>query len=364
MQSYGFTALRCFIDASFWVNNPTVQTDSGTLSFRQVLDDFLTRCGNHGLYVVLVGSHVNQIQVSYPYGSMAKGQTLFNQQTFRDYVVDQVRVLGGHNNLVIEPWNEPISGWLGEGVADLALWQNDWQAIINGVRAIEEELGYVSHLVIAGFFTSLCSWTTTEEFANFNYVNNYPLFDPDGNLVYTIHCYRLDDFGNPGGSMGTIPPYPDITSLPHTYEAIKAIFQQERLDTFSASHPVFIGEIGANVYRDASNDSDFLKNALQIFNEWGISYTGWWWRNEAIGAYQLVVAETEATSGGTLNLNGEVLSDAIKSATPPLPIVVAPIELDISEEVKVNIGFLLILLMLCTILLLVGFGISRKRGFK
>jgi len=269
------------------------------MTCRQILDDLLTRCANHGIYLVLDTYSVTTTFVDYPYPT-----TLIpNADAFANYVAENVDVLGSHTNLIIEPYNEPwtVTGW--QSQSRLNEWQTVWQNVINAVRAVENSKGYVHHLImVSGPGGTLGYWgTLTDNWMNLNWLASNP-FSGD-NLVLTIHCYRY------WGSVGLQTP---ISSRPTDYTEIKNIYIAESLYYYSQYYPIYIGEIGG--YTTISGEDTWLTNTLQILNEWGIGYSYYAWRDDAdwqgTGLSMLVV-NSEATTGGTVNSYGQILVNAI-----------------------------------------------------
>lgn len=307
MQGYGFNCLRLHFTAEWWINNPSVSTESGSLTFRQILDDLLTRCETYGIYMVLDTYSVTYAGLEdkpYPNALIA------DATAFTAYIVEQVDVLGSHHNLIIEPYNEPYcrSDWATQSRLDA--WAIAWQNVINGVRAKETAKGYIHHLIMIQYGSTLAYWgNLNDNWMNFNWITSNPLTDSANNLVYDEHCYRR------WGSVGTETP---DSNKPSDYTTIKARYTLEHVLSYSNSYPLFIGEIGAYAsgtgMPDPAGETAWLTNTLQILNEWGLGYTYYTWRDdtatENAGLCMLVVG-SEATTGGTVNSIGQILVDAI-----------------------------------------------------
>ncbi len=303
MQSYGINCLRYIFTAEWWINNPTSATEQGTMTFRQILDDLLTRCANHGIYLDLVTFSVTYAGLE----DMAYPTALIpNANAFVNYVVEQVDALGSHNNLILEFWDEPWcrSSWNTQ--TKLNEWQTVWQNIINGIRAKEDTKGYIHHLIIVGYATTLGYWgNLNDPWMNLNWIDSAPLSDSANNLAYTASCFRYY------GSVGVQEP---ISSRPTDYTTIKNICTEEKVLYYSQSYPISIRGIGADIY--TSGEDTWFANTLQIFNEWGIHYMSWDWRgpDSSMAEIQEYVAE-EGVTGGTVNKYGQILVDAIKAGS-------------------------------------------------
>jgi hypothetical protein len=101
------------------------------------------------------------------------------------------------------------------------------------------------------------------------------------------------------------------------YNEIKRAFEYEGLKWVgeSVNKPLIIGECGANLGWKDSNPDEYQKeiiawnNTLAIFNEWGLHYQAFWWRN--IGIYRLLEQGQPWVPPPTES--GEILIKAIKA---------------------------------------------------
>jgi hypothetical protein len=226
-----------------------------------------------------------------------------NAAAFVNYVTEQVDVLGSHNNLIIEPYNEPWcqSDWATQ--TRLNEWQTIWQNCVNGIRNKENTKGYVHHLIIVQSpGSSLAYWgNLNDNWMNLNWLTSNPLIGD--NLVPSIHCYRY--YGSAGSG-------PDHSTDSTDYTTIKNIYIAEKLQYYSQLYPIFIGEISGITY--VSGESTWLTNTLQMFNEWEIGYTYFAWRDDqnwANTGFGMLVVGSESTTGGTVDNYGQIFVDAI-----------------------------------------------------
>jgi hypothetical protein len=275
MEEYGINCIRYFIAAEFWINNPTVSTEQGSMTFRQILDDLLTRCENHDVYLILCTMtviHGYHDAMAYPPYTQNSGSNLIpNAAAFVDYIIEQVDVLGSHINLIIEPYNEPWTAGAGYWASNARLdeFETVWQDIINGVRAKEDEKSFDHHLIMVGYGAGIGYWGDMSlPWRNFNWIDARPLTDSAGNLVYTTHAYRYH------GAVGTQEPK---DTRPTAYATIKQIYIEEEVYNWSLQKPIFIGEIGA--YSTIGGEEVWLENTLTILNEWNLGYAAWAWRD-------------------------------------------------------------------------------------
>lgn len=317
MQSYGFNCLVYYFQSRDWINNPTITTEQGAMTFRQILADLIVRCANHGMYFVLCTANCpmpgQPFEVLDPYPT----SLIPDSTSFKNYVVDQVDVLGSHTNLIIMPYSEyfVFSGWGTQSRVNE--YQTVWQSIINGIRAKEDAKGYIHHIIVVMYGVTLGYWDdySTANWMNFNWIDSNPVTDSAGNLVYSQHCYRRH--GSMGG--GT-----DYANFPKDYAEVKNIYTQEKVLYYSQRYPIFISEFGA--YASGPNaiagETTWLTNTLKIWNEWGLSYCYFAWRDgqdwENTGLSILVV-NSEVTAGGTVTSVGQIFVDAIAAGSPLPP---------------------------------------------
>jgi hypothetical protein len=305
METYGINVIRYFFSAEWWINNPTVLTEEGNMTFREILDDLLTRCGNHKIYLILCTwtvVHGYHDSMAYPPYSQDSGSSLIpNANAFVTYMVEQITTLGSHENLIIEPWNEPFSaGGFWASTTTLVEWQSTWQNVITAIRAEETSKGYVNHLIIVQYASCLAYWgDMSYTWKNFNWLELYPLTDSAGNIVYSQHSYR------PGGTVGVQEL---VDTRPYDYNTIKQIFIEEQVLYYSQIYPIIIGETGAK--GTIGGEEEFLENSLTIWNEWKLGYIAWVWRDTGT-IYDILQEGTESTTGGTVNSKGQIFVDTI-----------------------------------------------------
>ena len=309
MASYGANVVRQLISVYPWIHNTDVITESGTLTYRQCIDDLLTRAASRGIYVIICpfgiypkdcpvhgwgGCEFNDHGPFDPYTTDGHEGVLPNAAAFANFVGSIAEEHGANTNLIIEPWNEPFWGYSSDSV--VALWQSTWQSCINNIRDAESSNNYVSHLVIIQHEASLGMYDLDKSWMNFNWYWKYPLNDTAGNLVYSCHIYTQS------GKLGT--------PKPTSYNDLLTVYRNAKLYDISAVVPVIIGEIGASLAEDPSGESSFLENSLRIFNDLEIGFIGWaWWDSGT--EYDMIQTNSELSTGGTVNTNGQLLVDAM-----------------------------------------------------
>jgi hypothetical protein len=327
MKSYGANCIRVGYNFWSWINNYPTPTEKGTIIYRECIEDMITRAEQRGIYVILCpwgiypkdcpihgwngcppndagGQGSMDVMGFDPYSTNGHEGLIPNADAFTNLIVDVVEVLGGHVNLIVEFYNEPWASYTGTYYANL--WQSVWQKTINAIREKETEKGYVYHLILVQLTSNLRYTALSDPCSNFNWYWTNPLSDPANNLVYSQHCYRYH---------GSVGYQNTLTSRPYTYEELKRIYQEEKLEELSKLVPIVIGEVGAYIPIDntepVGTEYLWMQNTLKIFNEWGLGYLGWaWW--DANTGWQQIESGSEQTTGGIVNKFGQLLVDAIK----------------------------------------------------
>ena len=313
MASKGINCVRMYSAAKFWFDNYNIDTDSGVMTYRQTVSDMIGRAANYGIYVIwstytyfpsTSGDYYGYgpwLEVSFPPDGLTGNIYLRTQQDFTNYIVSQITALGSHNNLIIEPWNEPaMYPDSPDPNSGTIAWHNSQQAIINAMRAKEDELGQVHHLFLAAFTACLYLGGTSAIY-NFNWIDKLPqgmLIDLANNIFYDAHCYRA--------AYGSVGIYPNCA---YTYADVKAAYQTENVEYYSRSYPLFIGEMGPySGFDQKGYETQWFDNTLRIWNEWGIGYTvmAWW----GVGPDPMINEDVpeEVANGGTLSNYGNILA--------------------------------------------------------
>jgi hypothetical protein len=100
------------------------------------------------------------------------------------------------------------------------------------------------------------------DWASSNLIN-----DPLNDIVYSTHLYSdcfYDSFNN--------------YTLKYSYSDMLWALNITGVLSLAAQHPVWIGEIGCNLWATNMNDEySWYANILSILNQYGISYCGWAW---------------------------------------------------------------------------------------
>ena len=246
-----------YTTASYWIDN--------TQNFRNNIEYFIAQAQQRGIYVELsfTRDNANQPgQISYPYppyGYTLNWQSIYgngyinNQQDFVNLWVNIASALKAYPNVIFKFWGEPS----GDGTPAA---EKDWatvnQLCINGIRAI----GSTNLIVIQwglGLADPFSGWV-----ASMSWINDYPLTDPAGNLIYSEHLYSHPNFYN----------YKTGLYYSSTSDMQRALTDTLVIQTASV-YPVFMDEMGCDQYlSDMSTEYAWFSNTLGLLNQYGIGY--------------------------------------------------------------------------------------------
>lgn len=301
MKGWGVNVIRLHLAVENWKYN--LNAPYASISTRDAIERLLTFAGQDGIYVVLDGYRVTnywhgggQDPLPYPpYQTSANASSVIgSQQDFVDWWVSIASTLKGYPNVIFELWNEPY----GNSTAKQS-WFNVAQQTITAIRNTG-----ATNLIV--FQWDMAAW------ANLSFPNIVPanitgwieqanLSDPLGNIVYSTHLYR-----SYGHIQYTVPTYRQAWNLSDVDKGLQAMGYY----SVAAVHPLFIGEIGCSMSAsDLSNETAFFNNALTLFDQHGISYAAFWWRE--IGVFRLHSGQPNFTP----NQAGQILETHL-SANP------------------------------------------------
>lgn len=231
-----------------------------------------------------------------------------SEDAFVEYWRQIANEYKGHPNIIFDLFNEPHGNSTVEYV-----WLNQTvPKIISAIRStgadqlilVQWDYGTYVNLDFPGDYGSV-NWILTAE-PNIN--------DPLNNTAYQTHIYRQY------GGLGLYSLGDSISKWNSTnawdYNEIKKTFQNELLgwvgDTIKK--PLIIGETGATLgYSEPEQDHEMAgwNNSLSIFNELGLGYVGFWWRD--IGVRRLLESGVPYVPPPTAP--GQILIDSIN---PPI----------------------------------------------
>lgn len=256
IQSWGCNTVRVVVTLQWWIDN--------TNNFRSNLESFISCAASHQLYVDLTFWRVtaDEGQVSLPYPPYDNNSLVTSVAGFVDVWQGLAATLKSYPNVMFELWNEPV----GDITAEES-WFNTTQLCINAIRGTG-----ATNLIVSqwdyGIYLDFMNYSLTPtSISSMDWANPSPLKDPLNNIVYSTHLYSDDFFDT---TSGYAPKY--------SYSDMLWAFNITGLFSLASQHPVWIGEIGCNLW--ATNMTDeyaWYSNTLTILNQYGIGYCGWAW---------------------------------------------------------------------------------------
>jgi len=261
MKSWGCNVLRLHTSIRWWIEDNS--------SYRQHIRDTTTWAGERGIYVIFEPYCIDggmQYECPWPpYIPESQWAIIPDRQAFVDYWASVANELKGLPNVLFEIYNEPHGN---ATVRDDFF--NVTQQCINAIRATGAK-----HIIIVqwsyGIWCNLDCPPPANPASTMNWVEQYPLNDPIGNIVYSFHNYRGDFHRTLDGRVNA-----------WEYDDIKLGLQYCLVDYVlnNLSKPVICGEIGANMWwtgEELERELAYFNNSLTIYNEWNISYLAWVW---------------------------------------------------------------------------------------
>jgi hypothetical protein len=257
MKSWGVNVVRTLSTVEWWATNAG--------NHRQIIKEWITLAAQRGIYVVygfwrVTGSGQ---AADLPYPPYCEDNNYIRSES--DFVelwhgiANELKI---YPNVMFELWNEPN----GDSTAE-ASWFNVVQQTVNAIRSTRSTNIIVVHW-------GYCLWVNMEgqgapgTYAGLDWVQQHPLNDSAGNILYSTHIYR-DNLQK---------DYPTLNA--YSYEDLKACFHITKVDYVinTLTKPLWIGEVGPNQWQtDLENEYSFYNNTLRIMNEWYVGYCAWWW---------------------------------------------------------------------------------------
>ncbi|MEM2292361.1 MAG: cellulase family glycosylhydrolase [Nitrososphaerota archaeon] len=275
MKAWGMNAIRIHTAINFWKYNIG--------NFRQNIKDLITWAGERGMYVIYnCYSVVDYFSEGHqpdplpypPYNS--RPDVIGSEEEFVNFWVSVANELKDYPNVLFELWNEPHIAQNNTWEEMRNSWKNVTQRCINAIRATG-----ATNIIIAswswGIWTNLDSpWEqpptpVRDPAATLDWIMIFNLNDPLGNILYDTHLYR-------GDIHRSTPSWTNCW----TYDDIKLGLQYCWVNYVinNMSKPILFGEIGPNMWHtgiELERELAFYNNTLSILNEYGISYTAFWW---------------------------------------------------------------------------------------
>jgi aryl-phospho-beta-D-glucosidase BglC (GH1 family) len=289
MNSWGINFVRSYSTAEFWIDN--------TEGHRQIVKDLATLASQRGIYLMYSFWHIlsGASQTALPYPPYCEDNPYLNSEA--DFVAmwrSIAEELKDYPNIIFELWNEPHKPSGMDVVVARDSWFSVAQQCIDAIR----ETGATNIIVVQwdyGIWMNL----DYNNGGTMDWVEQYPLDDPSGNIAYSAHLYR--------GDIHRTEPERENS---WEYDDLLLGLQLTKVDyVLNTLHkPVIIGEIGPNMWDEGvelERSLAFYNNSLTIFNEWGLNYAiFWWWRT---GRYPHLTAEENYQP----NVAGDILRAAL-----------------------------------------------------
>lgn len=290
IESWGCNIVRVPITIQWWTTD--------TSNFRSNLEYFISSAAAHQLYVDLVfwEDTAGEGEVCLPYPPYDNNSVITSVSGFVDVWRGVSAALDSYPNVIFELWNEPAGGITAE-----ESWLNATQLCINAIRGTG-----ATNLIVAqwdsGIYLDFQNYTANPSaLSSMDWANPSPLEDPLNNIVYSTHLYSNNFFDSLAGY-----------ALKYSYSDMLWAFNMTGLLSLASQHPVFIGEIGCNLW--AANMTDecaWYSNTLTILNQYRIGYCGWAWAPWTIGTQWGLVS---GQANYAPNQAGQILQKRISEA--------------------------------------------------
>jgi hypothetical protein len=280
MKSWGMNVVRFHTVADWWIQDyVTLGGYSG--SYRNNLKRTFEIAAQEGMYVIMdLFSPVNGSWMLEnegppgipfaPYTYYPEATRIFpDKQAFVNYWADVASELKNYNNVLFELYNEPHAEEAQQHGVPVEIARNDWfDAVQKAITAIRNT-GAQNIIVVQWHMCAVpyMGWEAANA-GDLTWIEQYPLNDKTGNILYSTHLYRA--YLNPNWYDGYNYNY-SLAAM----ENCKLKYVVENL-----SKPLIIGEIGVNMWFDGielQRELDWARNVLNICNQWGISYSAWDW---------------------------------------------------------------------------------------
>jgi len=312
IKSWGANVIRIFEVNGHWLRNTV---DSNGYQHRDVVVALANLCARKGMYLILTGFSAvgsteqgnQQDPLPYPpYLQSGLPTQLFpDTQAWINVWADIANTLKGIPSVILEPHNEPHlkypDGTWGNN-------PNEWfvplQQTINAMRATGYD-GLIIYQYRSGTWVNL---DYPQARSDLGWVEDHPITDPINNLVISTHQYRFyNAIGLWTESHGGTPSNPTQPVLKSDimqaliYELIPHVLND-------LNKPIIIGECGASMDYTGTAYVDELQactNQLELYQELGLHYIGFWWRSEL--QFRLISddrnPETTPTESGSILRN-------------------------------------------------------------
>ena len=307
IQRWGCNVVRFHTCAQWWKDNPeTFQDQWRSVAypkpFRELFKDVVRWAGERGLYVIVdfynMEQGSGQETLPWPPYSQHAG-VIGSREEFLRLWEDVARELSPFPHVLFELYNEPH----GDQAAQ-AEWFAFTQEAIGAIRAITDNVIVVQWGY--GCWVNLDYPPPANAAATLDWIEKYPL--KGRNILYSTHLYR--DSGGGGsfamrGEGGKVKCWERADLL----RALR-LAGVERVIR-DVGKPLLVGEVGAHTGRtgpELEHEVAWLRNVLQILDEWDLGYAAWCWDSEEHLAHGML--KGDSFSAGP-NAAGQVLMEAL-----------------------------------------------------
>lgn len=286
MKSWGLNVLRIHTNIQWWKYDDS--------SYRQHIKDTITWAGEIGMYVIfepyaVTGADHREVPWP-PYIPESQWDIVPDEQAFVTYWASVATELKDYSNVLFEIYNEPHGNTT---VRDVFF--DITQQCIDAIRAV----GADNIIIVQWGYGIYVNLSFPGDYGSMNWVEQYPLIDPQDNIVYSFHNYR-GDFHRTDPTRVNVWEYDDIKA------ALQYCLVEYVLNNLSK--PVLVGEIGANMWFTGDaliEELAYFNNSLTIYDEWNMSYLAWVWTIPAHMRYGLL--QNDAAWLPPPNKAGEIL---------------------------------------------------------
>jgi hypothetical protein len=298
MKSWGCNVVRLMFTTEWWVDNEG--------DFRTNIQTFISMADALGIYVDLClwrNNATGSAPTDLPWSPYDLNNNVLNSSTdFINFWASVASSLGNNSNVLFELYNEPQG--------DATTWFSVVQSTINAIRAtgatniIVVQYGYGCGIDFAQFAFSN-SGGRTGSIWTMDWVTQYPLTDPDNNILYSTHLYRSSFYDSNQNYIEVNSP----TWVNYTSNDVLWALNVTGVLNATRTYPLWIGEIGcSNWVTDQTNEQAVYSETLSLLNNSTIGtdgFAGWdfWQTGEEWGLVQSGVAGYQPSSSGQILIN-------------------------------------------------------------
>lgn len=300
MKSWGSNVVRVMFTTAWWLNNVG--------GFRTSIQTFISMAAQRGMYVDLCPWRNNATGTApgnLPWAPYDPNNNILNSSTdFVNFWASMASALGNNPNVLFELYNEPQG--------NSTTWFSVVQSTITAIRStgstniIVVQHGYGVGVDFAGF-SRFNSGSRVGAIYTLDWINNYPLYDPTNNILYSSHLYRTS-FYESSWNYSEIysPTWVNFTSN-------DMLWALNITGVLNNPHPLWIGEIGcSNWASDQTTERAWYDSSLSMLDNstvGTVGYAGWdFWSNGEQWGLLNGAANYAPTSAGQILINHMTLA--------------------------------------------------------